>query len=408
MGATLRVAVLSDLHYTQVEKGSCLPQAAAAGGLDLMDELIKKFERQQHPSADLLVCPGDITDRANPQAFAAGWSQIKRLGNALGVKRIVAATGNHEVQSRSDNPPVAAGNAEYSIDPLEFLVNESGYPTVFPRPHQKWVYWGRGYEILHTDDSVIVLVNSCHYHVTLQNNEFERGRISDAALEELKHDLGQLAADRPFRIVVLHHPPLLHEEPGLELGRTPMHNGPALLKVLQDTGLDWIVIHGHKHYHRLVRADGDVYQPFVFGAASFGAMLRGDMASRTRNQFYIVTLETENDPLDVVRLSGSIQALHWSNSTWEETNSASLGLPNGCGFTWDSIEPASLAAQIRVLLQSSDGQYLEWSEVVSSLPKLRFLMPGQMNALKEQMRRAKIIFFDDDRLFPRQISISSP
>ncbi|MFL9964295.1 metallophosphoesterase [Paraburkholderia sediminicola] len=408
MCATLRVAVLSDLHYTQVEKGSCLPQAAAAGGLDLMEELIKKFEREQQPSADLLVCPGDITDRANPQAFVAGWHQIKRLGQALGVRRLVATTGNHEVQSRSDDEPVAAGNAEHAIDPLEFLVNEPGYPATFPETHQKWVYWGRGYEILLDDDSIIVLVNSCHYHVTLQNNEFERGRISDAALEELKRDLEQLAVDRPFRLLVLHHPPLPHEETGLELGRTPMHNGPALLKLLQNTGLDWIVIHGHKHYHRLVRADGDVNQPFVFGAASFGAMLRGGMASRTRNQFYIITLETDKDPLDAVRLSGSIQAFHWSNSAWEETHSASFGLPSGCGFTWDSIEPASLAAQIRGILQSSGGQFLEWSEVVTSVPKLRFMMPGQMAALKDQMRRAKISLVDDDSLFPRQLSISAP
>lgn len=408
MCATLRVAVLSDLHYTQAEKGTCLPQAAAAGGLDLMDQLITKFEREKQSSADLLVCPGDITDRANPAAFAAGWKQIKRLGQALGVKRVVAATGNHEVQSRSGGPPVAPGNAEHSIDPLEFLINESGYPAIFQKPHQKWVYWGRGYEILHDDASVIVLINSCHYHVTLQNNEFERGRISDAALRELKFDLDRFAADRPFRIVVLHHPPLTHEETGLDLGRTPMHNGPALLKLLQDTGLDWIVIHGHKHYHRLVRADGDVNQPFVFGAASFGAMLRGDMASRTRNQFYIITLETGTDPLDAVRLSGNIKALHWSNSAWEETDSASMGLPSGCGFTWDSIEPASLAAQIRDLLKTSEGHFLEWSEVVASVPKLRFLMPGQLVALKEQLRRAKISLVDDDSLFPRQLSISTP
>jgi len=408
MCATLRVAVLSDLHYTQVGKGPYVPQAASAGGLDLMEELIKKFEREQQPSADLLVCPGDITDRANPQAFAAGWNQIKRLGAALGVKRLVATTGNHEVQSRSSDEPVAAGNAEHAIDPLEFLVKEVGYPAIFPNPHQKWVYWGRGYEILHDEDSIIVLINSCHYHVTLQDNEFERGRISEVALEELKRDLAQLAADRPFRILVLHHPPLPHEETGLELGRTPMHNGPALLKLLKDTELDWVVVHGHKHYHRLVRADGDAYQPFVFGAASFGAMLRGSMASRTRNQFYIITLETETDPLDAVRTSGSIQALHWSNSGWEETHSESFGLPSGCGFTWNSIELTSLATQIRSLLQASGGNFLEWPEVVESIPRLRFLMPGQMVALKGQLRRAKINLVDEESLFPRQLSISAP
>ena len=408
MCATLRVAVLSDLHYTRVERGSCLPQAAAAGGLDLMEELIKKFEREQQSSADLLVCPGDITDRANPQAFAAGWTQINRLGKALRAQRLVAATGNHEVQSRSSGSPVAAGNAEHAIDPLEFLVNEPGYPTTFSTPHQKWVYWGRGYEILLDDNSIVVLVNSCHYHVTLQDNEFERGRISDIALEELKLDLEKLAASRPFRIVVLHHPPVPHEETGLELGRTPMHNGPALMKLLRDTSLDWIVIHGHKHHHRLVRADGDVYQPIIFGAASFGAMLRGDMASRTRNQFYIISLETSKDALGGDRLSGNIRALHWSNSAWEETVDVSWGLPSGCGFTWDTIEPAGLAAQIRALLQSSNGHFLEWSEVVSSLPKLRFLMPGQMAALKDQMRRAKINLIEGDSPFPSQLSISAP
>ncbi|BCN08120.1 hypothetical protein RPSD_00050 [Ralstonia solanacearum] len=407
MCATLRVAVLSDLHYTELAHGPCLAQASAAGGLDLMESLIKQFEVLGQPSADLLLCPGDITDRANPKAFAAGWAQINRLGTALGVTRVAAVTGNHEVQSRTDKKPIEPGNAEHAIDPLEFLVHEPGYPATFAQPHQKWVYWGRGYEILYDDESIIVLVNSCHYHVTLQDNEFERGRISDIALEELRRDLKSLAADRSFRILVVHHPPLPHEEPGLELGRTPMHNGPALMAALKETGLDWLVIHGHKHHHRLTRGDGEVYQPFVFGAASFGAMLHGDMASRTRNQFYIVTLETAKDELDVDRLSGSIQAFHWTNSGWEETADVTRGLPSGCGFTWQPVELSRLAAQVRNLLQASDGQFLEWSEVVASLPLLRFLSPGQMSALKDQMRRAKISLIDDGSLFPRHLCISA-
>lgn len=406
MCAMLRVAVLSDLHYTQVNKEVCLPQAASAGGLDSMEELIKRF-RPENPSADLLVCPGDITDRANPVAFATGWKQLNRLGTALGVKRSVAATGNHEVQSRLKGDPVAPGNAEHAIDPVEFLVNTPGYPTAFPLPHQKWVYWGRGYEILRDDESIIVIVNSCHYHVTLQDNEFERGRISDAALRELQENLKEWAADRPFRLLVVHHPPLPHEETGLELGRTPMHNGPALMKVLRDTGLDWLVIHGHKHHHRLVRADGEVFQPFVFGAASFGAMLRGDMARRTRNQFYIITLETAKDALDADQLSGSIQALHWSNSGWEETTDISWGLPNGCGFTSQTVDLSALAVGMRNLLQKPEGQFLEWAEMVVQLPQLRFLMPEQVMALKDMMRRAKINFLDGDSLFPSQLSMSA-
>lgn len=406
MCAMLRVAVLSDLHYTQGNKDVCLPQASSAGGLDSMEELIKRF-RPENPSADLLVCPGDITDRANPIAFAAGWTQLKRLGAALGVKRFVAATGNHEVQSRLKGDPVAPGNAEHAIDPVEFLVNTPGYPTEFPQPHQKWVYWGRGYEILRDETSIVVIINSCHYHVTLQDNEFERGRISNAALAELQEDLKVLAADRPFRLLVVHHPPLPHEETGLELGRTPMHNGPALMKALCATGLDWLVIHGHKHHHRLVRADGEVFQPFVFGAASFGAMLRADMARRTRNQFYIITLETTKDVLDTDQLSGSIQALHWSNSGWEETTDISWGLPNGCGFTSQTVDLSALAVGMRNLLQESEGQFLEWAEMVLQLPQLRFLMPEQVVALKGMMRRAKINFLDEDSLFPSQLSMSA-
>ncbi|TDY15741.1 calcineurin-like phosphoesterase family protein [Paraburkholderia sp. BL6665CI2N2] len=405
MCAMLRVAVLSDLHYTQV-KDQCLPQAASAGGLDPMEELIKRFQ-PENPSADILVCPGDITDRANPVAFAAGWRQLNRLGTALGVKRSLAATGNHEVQSRLKGDPVAPGNAEHAIDPVECLVNTPGYPTDFPLPHQKWVYWGRGYEILCDETSVVVIVNSCHYHVTLQDNEFERGRISDAALENLQQDLKKLATDRPFRLLVVHHPPLPHEETGLDLGRTPMHNGPALMKALRATGLDWLVIHGHKHHHRLVRADGEVFQPFVFGAASFGAMLRGDMARRTRNQFYIITLETTKDALDADCLSGSIQALHWSNSGWEETTDISWGLPNGCGFTSQTVDLSALAVGMRNLLQTLDGQFLEWPEVVTQLPQLRFLMPEQVIALKGMMRRASINFLDGDNLFPSQLSMSA-
>jgi 3',5'-cyclic AMP phosphodiesterase CpdA len=77
------------------------------------------------------------------------------------------------------------------------------------------------------------------------------GRLGPAQLARLAALLGRLAGEAAFRIVLLHHPPLI--------GRARRHDRlldeDAFLDVLRAHGAD-LVLHGHEHLHSLRWLDG--------------------------------------------------------------------------------------------------------------------------------------------------------
>lgn len=402
---SIRIAIATDLHYLQDEDGGVFPQVCISGSkIDPMSELLKTLGSSSCPigvSADILLCPGDITTRACISSFQKGWDDLKRLKDALGASHLIAATGNHEVSSRSNGDHDLAGNAEAAIKPFEHLISAEDYPTVFPSKDQKWIYWGRGFEAVSGDDWVVVIVNSCHYHSSLLPNEYERGRIGDVALGELQGKLKELSSLYKYKIVMLHHPPTPHEELDIDLGRIAMYNGDLLVKTIEETGEDWLVIHGHKHLARLIQAGGAEYAPIILGAASFGAMMSGDLASKTRNQFYILELISA----DGERLKGKFESLCWDGREWHVTNRISHGLPNGCGFDLENpFKSRKIAQAIRDLIQSGGQTFVTWPELKNKLEELSFIMPQDINHLNEKLDGLNVKrVADNGAWFPEQL-----
>lgn len=379
MTIPLRIAIATDLHYTSDESGRISPQVCIHGSkIDPMDSLLDYLNSPDPaimPKADLLICPGDITTGACTRSFVRGWEDLNRLKQTLGAEQLIAATGNHEIISRATKEHSISGNAEIAIQPFEHLIETQNYPARFDSPDKKWVYWGRGYQVAHGDNWVVVIINSCHYHNSLLPNEYERGRIGQAALAELREALKGLSKSYLYRIVVLHHPPSNHEDFNVDLGRTPMYNGDLLLQALEETGEDWLVIHGHKHLFRLTKSGSTEYSPTILGAASFGALLTAELANQTKNQFYIVELSIENEASDN-RLKGQLESIYWDSSSWNICTEVAHGLPHGCGFNPSSPARATvLAKAIKEAIEASPSQVLNWKELQASIGALKFLMP---------------------------------
>ncbi len=382
---SLRIAIATDLHYLQDKDGGIYPQVCVDGSkLDPMSALLEKLASDACPilsSADILLCPGDITTRACIDSFRKGWADLKKLQSVLGASHLIAATGNHEIISRGDDSHSIPGNAESAIAPFEHLIAAEDYPAKFATVEQKWVYWGRGFEIVTGSNWVVVILNSCHYHNSLLPNEYERGRIGDVALAELKAKIGELSSDFKYRMLMLHHPPSLHEEFDVELGRTAMYNGELLLKALESTCNDWLVLHGHKHLSRLIKASGAEYAPVILGAASFGAMATGDLAGKTRNQFYILELQSGES---VERINGTFEALSWDGNEWELTSKLTHGLPHGCGFDLENqFKSKKVAQTIKQFLEGESQPFFTWPELRKSIAGLSHLMPTDITNLCE-------------------------
>jgi Icc-related predicted phosphoesterase len=403
----LRVAVITDLHYVKDGTSSPTPEVCAAGNkVNPMEQLSGYLKDNGIESVDLVLCPGDITTKACFESFSSGWNSLKTLQSALKAKHLIASTGNHEIVSRSPETFKIPGNVELHADPQEHLICTPDYPATFAEANQRWIYWGRGYETVEGDDWIVLIVNSCHFHATQLPNEYERGRVGEPALKELQGSLESLGKDKLFRFVLIHHPPNNHEEPDVDLGREPMFNGVRLLRILEDTAQDWLVIHGHKHFQRLVRQGASEYSPMIFGAGSFGAGLKGTVATKTKNQFYIVDFEVGSDAMGDQRLKANFNSIYWELSEWKPVVSINQGLPNSCGFDLSKkIDIPLLATQIKKAIPE-DEPWCTWAELKERIVELNYLTPSDIKSLKVALGKLEVKGLTElKHWFPEQLSL---
>ena len=356
--------------------------------------------------ADYLVCPGDVTNQASAAGFEVGWSKLKALQVALGAQHLLATTGNHEVHSRAGEKDDVVGLSTQALDPLAAIQQHADYPSTCLNDSDRWVYWGRGYQIVEKPNILFVIINSSHFHPTTRANEFERGRISDIALDLLKTELNQRIAVDKKRVFValLHHHPIPHEAGTAPEENIQMHNGSQLIRMLDDTNVAWLVIHGHKHEGRLIQAQGSNNPPTVFAAASFGAALDGVLATKTRQQFYILNLDVCDHSIEPTAKC-RIRAWYWTGTSWEPARKLAEGLPDRCGYQIPQPHrPTVLEALLRTLRDS--GSFLEWEEAVARHTELGYLPPDQVKFMKSMMLQLGIkTTWEDDHWFPQEVGV---
>src|SRR5579862_358653 len=171
------VAVVSDVHaYTTTPPGSSAPshlkandvtKPAAQHPLRALHALIE----DQTISADYLICPGDLCDRADTPAAQYAWTELEKLGTILHVKRFFGVTGNHDLDSKY----LAPG----TLDPKEALrALQPPYPIPGAASNDaNNSYWLDNFAVL-TDPGVrSLLINTCGAH-GLKSDEMKHGRIS--------------------------------------------------------------------------------------------------------------------------------------------------------------------------------------------------------------------------------------
>jgi len=409
----LTIAVVSDPHFFVRDEQkraaySHLPidadgqlDAAVRGAnknpLDDLQELIS----DQGLKADALICAGDITTYANPTALTAGWKFLAEMANQLGASLFGAATGNHDVDSRSKqdllnkNMVREAAHLQGLVEQLKLL--EPTYPAIWlgggtPEQHRlfKSSYFGESFLLLEHDPAYrLMLFNSCseHGHDSI---EYERGTTPKSSLELVKKTLSGTSGPR-INVMVVHHP-LIPQSADGDL-YSYQAGGDQLLQALEDIHDDWLVINGHKHMGELkIGPSTSGVGMTLFSAASFSGT-SGAGSEAAANQFYLIDLDRSAEGA----LQGRFRTWNWNlGMKWRRAAQTSkAGIYDGCGFG-SGLTPSQIADTIHA--GYSKG-LKRWSDICADAPKLHYVMPQAMRAARAILRTRHGLAIDDNAGF---------
>jgi predicted MPP superfamily phosphohydrolase len=392
--ASLKAFIISDLHAFDAHAESYDPDKLPsyldisqpdAYALNPLTKL-QQFIRTRRIVADILICCGDMGDKAHPTSIKYVWAQINELKNNLGAKHIIATVGNHDVDSRYKYNQFDAKGFIQSLEPP--------FPDLDENHSNR--FWAQHFTIYNLEQMRIVLLNSSAYHG--YNDEFEHGRISDATLTKLKEKL-QTTPPAKVNVFVCHHHPRKHAECDVP-GYSEMKNGQGLLDILGsgDYG-EWIVVHGHIHFPALSYAAGGASAPVIFSSGSLAARLYSQYGTKVRNQCYEIEFPIER--ISQVGLVGKFLAWDWSHSNGWTPASSNSGLPYKGGFGCRT-KPLQLGALINKLLKQ--GKRLTWEEICKRIPGVGFLIPSDVNCLVKLIKNQHSInTFIDETGVPQEL-----
>lgn len=390
---TLEVAVLSDLHAYEAANPDSPPSHFCITNPPLdpiknpIAALVKLIEGEKI-RADVLMCAGDIGDKAHPVAIQYAWEQIHKIGKTLETKLLVASTGNHDVDSRYSYNNFDAKGMLQNLEP----------PYPFDSEELNDRYWSRHFVIIRNNCFRLLVINSSAFHGEGQYGEtkkyeFEHGRISEHTLAAIRKAL-EGSETPPINIALCHHHPHQHSE--LRLGEEDlMRGGQELLRLLGtgDYGT-WLIVHGHKHHPKIENAAGGASSPIVFAAGSLCANLHLELQTAARNQFYILSLP--HTKYSTHGFVGRFKSWDWlCGHGWVTAQDAS-GLPASGGFGW--------RGDVRVLARKIASQIpvgsMRWEDLRRSNEELDFLLPTDLLNLRKCLERGPKLIIEPEKGCP--------
>ncbi len=386
----LSVAVVSDLHaYEEVGEARpsfyCIRDEFEETPLGALLPLFDKEALQ----ADILVCPGDLGDKANPAAIREAWLRVHEIGDHLGVHLLAGTVGNHDIDSRY---------VHNDHDPKGHLQNLKP-PFPLPEVDQNDRFWSRNYEIVLHDAYRLVVLNSSAFHGAGQD-EFQHGRISNYTLDALKQRLHE-TENRPVNMLLCHHHPQKHME--INLGDyDDMRSGQLLTDLLGNGEFgEWIIIHGHKHHPKICYAQGGSSAPVVFSSGSLCHVLFDELNTVAQRQFYILRFPFAK--YSSTGLVGTFRAWDYEFKYQWGRPTRKSGLPSRGGFGCRE-KPAVFAAQIAKWLGT---RVVPWSEFVDEFPWYEYLLPQDQHALRTTLANEHSINVQSEEEMPVQIGAAS-
>ncbi|MFC4525089.1 metallophosphoesterase [Dyella halodurans] len=367
MANKLSIAIMSDLHFIAADneqKTSYVDLSRVrAEKQDPIADLYR-FAEENALCADILMCPGDITVAACASGLTAAWAALQHTASVLGADHIFAATGNHDISSRT-------GETEPEIWERLKLLTPS-YPSPGLNEMDRLRYWAEHFFVVRVGSVRILVLNTCNTHARGQK-EYAHGRVTDYTIQRIL-EMTPSDPDVSLNVLLCHHHPFRY--PDLDQSApdySEMAQGIKLIEELSRSEQPWLIIHGHKHFPRLTYAGGTSSSPTVFSAGSFSAILSPVYFQTAVNQFYILDLDID----DLSRLGGvgTVRSWEWIKSIgWSPSDFASNHpgkIVNGCGFGHrENIH--ALAGRIASLVQP--GTAVSWTDIESRHPDMKYML----------------------------------
>lgn len=365
----LRILVVSDLH------------AFTPGGKDRRDPSFLLVSEQptvrinplrEIPAVlskadlgvDWILCPGDIADQADPDAQKFAWTELVQLQTSTKAKLLLGTAGNHDLDSRLN----------YSdFDPKGYLQTlDPPFPGLAKYSDQ---YWARNFHIYEQGNTRLVNLNSAAFHGVHSGEpqkvaEYRHGRVSDRTIEQLVSAVSSKSFEH--NILLTHHHPYKLEEV-FDNDYSEMKLGGKLVNaLLEATSSNWLVIHGHLHYPYLTYGPGDAFQAVMFSAGSVSAKISSPLADEAPNQFYHITLETDQTKTNGWGPCGFVRAWSWSRRRKWKPTPQDQNIPDGIGFGCRD-NAKSIAIDIVDFIDRRTGN-ATFGQLFDEKPHLRFVM----------------------------------
>jgi len=387
----ISILFLSDLHVfspSAARKGE-VPSFIQAGRADKTEtddafEALKKLIKEEGIKADLVICGGDLGDKADDVGVEHAWRELQVIGSLAGAKRTLAVCGNHDLNSRY----FQVGG----VDPDPKGTLQDLIPH-FPAGDELLCdrFWSRNYAIIEQTSAQtrIVLLNSSAFHGG-KEGEIEHGRIATRTINRLKGELKN-GGRRDINIFVCHHHPFPHQGFDGRDDYEALRNGQSLLNLLDEPASGpWIFLHGHRHNARITYAPTSASVIPVIGAASFSARV-----SEADNQVHLIDVESTTNASYTLR--GLVKTWTFSLGRGFVYNAkASNGLPGECGFGFRG-NLDTLAATVAASIKSGGAAYVEWAAVQANFEDVSYLAPPAFDHFVKRLQENGVrLSFDSD------------
>lgn len=391
MKNSLEILVISDLHAHPGDpnKGNA-PSAYSTNsnyGSPDVNPLadIPNLLKNSGLLVDWILCPGDLSDKADLSAQKAAWEHLEKIRAETKASRLIGAPGNHDIDSRrllSDFDPKGALQTLVPTFPTDLVCYAAGDKVYADR------FWSNNFVVIPFDeyDCSLVILNSCAFHgyssdVKKAPNEHLRGKLSPLTLAAIKAATEKIKTR--LNVLLVHHHPI--KLPYVDDGNSIMIGGDKLLDVLKSTGKQWLVIHGHQHVPNLMYADSSTFAPVVLSAGSVAAKTWRMKGGPARNQIHHVALDLSQTEVSGVQILGQVTSWTWAyENGWQAARGSGI-IPYKSGFGY-RFDPLAMRDWVVKEAKQKAPQLLLWEDVVRAYPKLPFVTPSDREDLIKLIR----------------------
>jgi len=347
----MKLAVISDLHCKnpQNEKNG-KSTFLYSDDLGLVEsrhpvKALIKLINDSKITANYAICPGDITDGADPAGLMSGWNWLEKIRSKLGAEYLISTVGNHDASSR-----------DLEIDsPFEILrVLDDKYPL--PTKEVNDEYWLHGFGIFTHEKTLFLVFNSCFSHVSA--SKAQTSKVTNNQIETIRKRLIEInAKDFQYKVFLCHHHPI--SQGNLDNADIDViSNGDKLIDLLNEFNFQ-VCIHGHKHDPKIRVLD----KLPIFGSGSFSSLMNvTDLKSD--NTFHLIHLEEKEN-------KGYIQTwVYMPLKGWIQRDDTPF--PCNVGFGFDG-RVQDLSKAINKILEDKSMEYIVFERLTALIGDLKYL-----------------------------------